>query len=184
MLGLLVAICVTYSIMLPFVLIWAVVGFGILYVVMRYNLLYNYSQEYDSAGALWPGMFTIVLIALLISQLLAFALMLGFRFWAAPLILLLIPITLVFYFCTRRHFSRVWKNGALDQLANAAGKSKDLALAPLKEVHDVERADEPQRPETYLQPEQIPADQIQPESSSRGDADIWLLNHGFVEGLI
>jgi len=62
-------ITLTYSTLAPFILIFAVIYFALVYVTARYNLLYVYIPNYEAGGFLFPSLFKRLMSILLIYQL-------------------------------------------------------------------------------------------------------------------
>ncbi len=61
-------LAITYSLIAPVILGFAVVGVGFLHLVYRYNLIYVYDSEIDTRGLVYPRALMQLLVGLYFSE--------------------------------------------------------------------------------------------------------------------
>jgi len=123
--------------------LWGLIYFLLNNLVVKYNLLYSYVQPYETGGALWPATAGFIAGGLVFFQMVMFGVFLSYRFWAAPAILVLIPLTIYFAYATRQHFMHTAKHGALERLISKGRGDNE----------DEEGSEQPQQHGVYKQPE-------------------------------
>lgn len=101
---LILTITVCYSVMAPTILLFAIVYFGLGWLLMRNQALNVMVPSYESGGRMWPHIHSRILAALFLAQLT----MLGYfsvkQFVYAPLMIPPIIATLVFAYICRKFF--------------------------------------------------------------------------------
>ena len=65
---LVVVLAMTYSIMYPFILIFAIGYFVVVAIVHRHNLIYQHRPRVELQGQLWPRVLTLYFVAVLVFQ--------------------------------------------------------------------------------------------------------------------
>ncbi|PRP78972.1 hypothetical protein PROFUN_11437, partial [Planoprotostelium fungivorum] len=107
------AIVITYSTMQPMILLFAIVYYCLALFTTLYNIQFVFPREYNAGGVYWTATFGRMLFGLGVFQLTMVGLLGAKQFYASPVLLVLIPITIVFYRYCDRLFSKRAKYGPL-----------------------------------------------------------------------
>ncbi len=103
-------LAITYSVIHPIILIFGLLYYVISYIVYKYQVLYVFSSDSDTAGSYWPVVFNRIYIALLFSQAIMVLLL---QVFTAPyqsyLIVLLFVITLTVWMLQKRTLKKRFK---------------------------------------------------------------------------
>jgi len=154
---------ITYSTMSPLVLPFIVVYFGFAWFSERYNLIYVYKHRWDTGGLYMPYIITFMFIGTLIYQLTMVGVLGLFVFAYAPIALLLLITTIVYWiFIHARFITRASGNLPLE-LCREADSEEDLYTPN-------------EWKSAYIQPE------LQPESAEVLIPDEELLSSGPING--
>ncbi|EFA85535.1 hypothetical protein PPL_01493 [Heterostelium album PN500] len=81
-------ICLAYSTMTPFILIFGMWYFGINYLVSKYNIIWVSTPEYQSGGSLYPSAFRRTIVGLIIYQLLMIGVFNVYKFFWGNLVVI------------------------------------------------------------------------------------------------
>lgn len=128
---LVLAITLTYSIIYPFILFFAVFYFAINYVVQANNFMYVYKARYEGGGRIWTMVFDRLITGLLIFQVTMIAIfVLRKDYVQGGMEVILFASTIRFRFFCEEAFKRSSENLPLSVLSELDKKEETSTLAP------------------------------------------------------
>uniref|UniRef100_A0A1J3DXP4 CSC1-like protein ERD4 n=1 Tax=Noccaea caerulescens TaxID=107243 RepID=A0A1J3DXP4_NOCCA len=123
---LILAITFCYSVIAPLILVFAVIYFGLGWLILRNQALKVYVPSYESYGRMWPHIHTRILAALFLFQVVMFGYLGAKIFVWAILVVPLVVITLVFGYVCRQKFYKGFQHTALEVACRELKQSPDL----------------------------------------------------------
>ncbi|ESQ33835.1 hypothetical protein EUTSA_v10006933mg [Eutrema salsugineum] len=123
---LILTITFCYSVIAPVILVFAVIYFGLGWLILRNQALKVYVPSYESYGRMWPHIHTRILAALFLFQVLMFGFLGVKEFIWAILVVPLIAISLVFGYVCRQKFYKGFQHTAVEVACRELKQSPDL----------------------------------------------------------
>ncbi|CAA7062349.1 unnamed protein product [Microthlaspi erraticum] len=123
---LILTITFCYSVIAPLILVFAVIYFGLGWLILRNQALKVYVPSYESYGRMWPHIHTRILAALFLFQVVMFGYLGAKIFVWAILVVPLVVITLVFGYVCRQKFYKGFQHTALEVACRELKQSPDL----------------------------------------------------------
>ncbi|EGC33330.1 hypothetical protein DICPUDRAFT_98592 [Dictyostelium purpureum] len=111
---LILQVCLAYSTLAPFILLFGVMYFSVNYLVSKYNIAFVNTPAYQSGGQLWPMSFRRTLVGLLIYHLLMVGTFNIYQFYYGILVVIPFILTICFWGYVEWYFYSISKNGLLD----------------------------------------------------------------------
>eukprot|EP01133_Synstelium_polycarpum_P002930 gene2930-3370_t len=125
-------ICLAYSTMTPFLLIFGSIYFGASYLVCKYNIIWVNVPEYQAGGRLYPSAFRRTIAGLVIFQLLMIGVFNIYKFFLGTLVVIPLLLTLLFACWCETLFHEKSKYGIMDVNSN----HEEVPINISEEYHD------------------------------------------------
>ncbi|VVA93071.1 unnamed protein product [Arabis nemorensis] len=123
---LILTITFCYSVIAPLILVFAVVYFGLGWLILRNQALKVYVPAYESYGRMWPHIHTRILAALFLFQVVMFG-YLGIKLFVWAILLVpLVVISLLFGYVCRQKFYGGFQHTALEVASHELKQNPNL----------------------------------------------------------
>ncbi|KAG2435993.1 hypothetical protein HYH02_011706 [Chlamydomonas schloesseri] len=135
---------IVFSCMNPIVCLAAWTYFLATWLGEKYNNIYVYRRQYESAGRLWGTVFTQVMVGLYIMELTMLGLLAIKKFKWTPLAIPLVIITIGFHISTSKMYNKPWSVNALHDAAelDKREREEDAEHHESKKKRSAEEAEE------------------------------------------
>ncbi|KYQ92624.1 hypothetical protein DLAC_06620 [Tieghemostelium lacteum] len=118
---LILQICLAFSTLAPFIMVFGAIYFAGTYLVSKYNLIWVQTPAYQSGGQFYPSLFRRSIVGILIYQVLMIGSFNIYKFFYGILLVIPLVFTLIIWAISEYNFTRLSENGILDiNISNSA----------------------------------------------------------------